>query len=114
MTLFRLSCFLTAIAIGLNALGHHALTTILTPNKLAIFETASHYLLLGGLWLMILKRPTTTLPKRPIQLLLLGLVLFCGSLFLYLLLPVKGLMLITPLGGILLMMAFVVLGIKTK
>lgn len=47
MSLFRLSSFLTAIAIGLNALGYHSLTQLLTSSQLSIFKTGSRYLLLA-------------------------------------------------------------------
>lgn len=112
--IFRISCIITAIAIGLNALGAHALSNSLTPNQLSIFETASRYLLMGGMWLMILKKPDRNLPKSSIYLILLGLTVFCGSLFLYLLFSAKIIMIATPFGGIMLMLGFILLGINKK
>jgi uncharacterized membrane protein YgdD (TMEM256/DUF423 family) len=114
MTIFRISCFLTAISIGLNALGYHALSHTLSTSQLAIFETASRYLLFGSLWLLALSRPQEALSRRPIYVIMAGLFLFCGSLFLYLVIPVKGLMMVTPVGGVLMMGGFVFLGVRER
>ena len=78
-----------------------------------MFETASQYLLFGGLWLLSLTR-TPKLPKYALALLITGIALFCGSLLIYLILPIKALMLLTPIGGLTLIAAFVYLGLNAN
>jgi len=108
--LFRFGLLLTGIAIALNAVGYHALQPHLDAKQLSMYETASRYSLFGGLWFLVLGSAQTQflLSKKGLILIQTGLTLFCGSLFLYLLYPLKFLMFITPIGGLCLIIGFVV------
>lgn len=92
-----------AIGIGMGAFGAHGLRPLLEARSLEVYETAVFYLLtmaLGLLWMAD--------KKIAARLLLAGILLFSGSLFLLSTaslhpLPVRWLGPITPLGGLLLM-----------
>jgi uncharacterized membrane protein YgdD (TMEM256/DUF423 family) len=111
ITMLRFGFLITAMAIALNAFGYHMLRSVLSPKELSMFETASRYFLFGGLWVMIigLAQFHITLSEKGVRFVILGLCLFCGSLFLYLLFHVKLLMFITPIGGLLMMIGFILL-----
>jgi uncharacterized membrane protein YgdD (TMEM256/DUF423 family) len=112
--LFRTGLLLTAIAIALNAFGHHSLKPVLTAAQLSMFETASTYLLWGSAWMLILALGFAqfNLPKVSVYSILLGLFLFSGSLLAYLIYPLPLLMALTPFGGLLMMSGFIVCATK--
>ena len=113
---FRLGLLLTSLAIALNAMGYHALQPRLTVQQLSLFETASRYSILGGIWLMILGLASSqmALSKKGTNLIAIGLLLFCGSLFAYIVFPIKALMILTPLGGASMIIGFLLCALKKK
>lgn len=110
---FKLASFLTALGIAAHAFGHHSLKSSLEPSQMAIFETASRYLLFAGIWFLALLRPTT-LPETPLRIIFLGLILFSGSLLTYLVVKAPLLMMLTPIGGVLMISGFILLGLTSK
>lgn len=109
-----MACFLMALAIGMGAFGHHVLAHSVPPSRIVLFETASRYLMFGGIWLLVLTKPAGPLPQRPIQVILSGVLLFSGALLAYLALPIKVFMLLVPVGGVTMMAGFVMLGLQTR
>jgi uncharacterized membrane protein YgdD (TMEM256/DUF423 family) len=93
-----------AVAVALGAFGSHALKTRLAPDMLAIYQTAVqyHFWLALGLFALALLMLQWDAPALTLAgwLLLAGLVLFCGSLYLLALTGAHWLGAITPLGGI--------------
>lgn len=102
--------FLTAgallggLGVALGAFGAHALDKVLDAYLLKVYETAVLYqflhafaLLAAGLWLKL------DGPPRPLRLAgwswLAGVVLFSGSLYVFVLSGVHWLAIVTPLGG---------------
>ncbi len=114
--MFKNGCMLTGIAVGLQAFGHHLLKRYLMETQLSLFSTATTYLLWGGLWLMVLGLAEAhyEIPTGPLRLLLIGLTLFCGSLYLYACLSYRVLIFITPLGGASIILSFLWLGTGLK
>ncbi len=112
--LFRFGLLLTSVSIALNAMGYHALQHRLEIKPLAMFETASRYSVWGGMWFMILGLALThiSLSKKGLLFIQLGLLLFCGSLFLYVFWPFKPLMILTPLGGLCMIVGFAWCGLQ--
>ena len=105
----------TGIAIG--ALGAHALESVLSPEHLNSVETAVRYQLFHALVLLTLALSAHTDQfKRSILLFIIGTLMFSGSIYLLILfkyfdLPSLVLVPITPLGGLLLIMAWLSLGL---
>jgi uncharacterized membrane protein YgdD (TMEM256/DUF423 family) len=94
-----------AFAVALGALGAHGLKRILTPEWLAIYQTAVHYHMIHALGLLCIgilaQRYSTTLwLKGAGYCLLAGIILFSGSLYALSLSELRFLGAITPIGGI--------------
>lgn len=103
-----------ALAVALGAFGAHALKARLAPELLAHWGTATQYLALHALALLatglLMERQP---PRRPLalagQAFLLGTTLFSGSLFLRVLLDMPSWGMVTPLGGALLILGWLLL-----
>lgn len=108
-----------AITVMLGALGAHALKSMLQPNQLTSFETAVRYQffhLLALLFTGLMSFHHTKVSfKWVIRLFSVGIVLFSGSIYLIIYfqyhlidLP-RGLVILTPLGGISLTAGWIVM-----
>lgn len=103
---FLVSAALSGIlAVGLGAFGAHALRARLDAYAMGVFETAVQYhfyhtLALLAVGLLALNFPGTTLLRSSGWLFLLGLLVFCGSLYLLSFTGIRWLGAITPLGGL--------------
>lgn len=93
------------LAVALGAFGAHGLKHYLSPEKLAIFHTATQYqmyhaLALLGVGVLIRLSPATKTLKISGLAFILGTVLFCGSLYALALGAPTVTGIITPFGGI--------------
>ena len=104
-----------AIAVGLGAFGAHGLRAVLTPEMLAVFETGVRYQMYHALALVALGLAGSArlgrLAKVAGGLFVMGSVGFSGSLYLLTLAETKGIGLVTPLGGVMLLAGWLVLAI---
>ena len=104
-----------AIAVGLGAFGAHGLRAVLTPDMLAVFETGVRYQMYHALALVALGLAGSARLGRLANvaggLFVVGSVGFSGSLYLLTLAGTKGIGLVTPLGGVLLLVGWLVLAI---
>lgn len=101
--------------VALGAFAAHALRTRLPENLLGAFQTGVHYQLLHtfaliGVALLLLRWPQNTLFKVAGGLFVLGMVLFSGSLYL-LALAGLGVGIVTPVGGLCLLAAWLCFGL---
>lgn len=110
-----------AAAIILGALAAHALKEKLPEYNLQIFETAVKYQVYGCLGLIIfgiLSIQLSVTLKLPAMLLRFGIIIFSGTLYFLALRPLLGIDgmnwvgAITPLGGIAMITAWILLGIE--
>jgi len=102
------------VAVILGAFGAHALKEKLTPEAMQSFETAVRYQFLHVLLLLFVNtyKEFTAKQKNNISVfIIIGLVLFSGSIYtIYLLnIPAKSIWFITPLGGVLLIIGWSIL-----
>ena len=105
------------IAIILGAFGAHALKKILSIEQLATFETGVRYQMYHALFLLfigLIKNMPQKAKKAIYFLVLFGVILFSGSIYLLAtnnLTPFdfKIIGFVTPIGGLLLIMAWMVL-----
>lgn len=107
---------LMLLAVALGAFGAHALKPLLSADMLAIWHTAVLYQMmhaLGGIACGIL------MPRNPQQstkialaggFMLVGIVVFSGSLYLLALTGLRWLGAITPIGGVAFLAAWGMLG----
>ena len=95
----------------LGAFGAHALKASSSPKMLDIFETGVRYQMYHGLGLLALAWAIDRWPEKGLRqsarLLLAGVVLFSGSLYLLVLTEARWLGAITPIGGVALIAGWV-------
>jgi len=103
---FALGSALAALGVALGAFGAHTLKTRIAPEMLAVFETGVRYQMYHALGLLALAWAMTRWPERRLAtsawMLLIGTLIFSGSLEILAVTGVRWLGAITPLGGVLL------------
>lgn len=113
------------IAIILGAFGAHALKKVLTPEQLMSFETGVRYQMYHAFFLFFLATQNDIVEKTKktiYTLVLLGVLFFSGSIYLLSTMGITGINFksigfITPIGGLLLIVAWGLLGfsiLKTR
>ncbi len=106
------------LGIILGAMGAHLLKEVLAPKDLMTFETGVRYMIYNGLGLLILGLSGHEIPglKWITRLIIWGIILFSGSVFLLSIQSLLGVSLkflgpVTPLGGVLMIAGW---GLLTK
>ena len=105
---WKWGAILGALGVLLGACGAHGLEKIASPEGLDRWDTAAQYQLIHALALLGVAAP----PGRPQwagRLFVVGVLLFSGSLYLYVLTGVSRLGMITPLGGLSLIAGWIAL-----
>ncbi|MGX9133086.1 DUF423 domain-containing protein [Rummeliibacillus sp. JY-2-4R] len=104
------------LSVAFGAFGAHALKNILTDSYAAVWETAVHYQMFHALGLIVigilmskgLIGPTPLLSRAGI-LMFIGILLFSGSLYVLAITQIKILGAITPIGGVLFLISWVLI-----
>jgi uncharacterized membrane protein YgdD (TMEM256/DUF423 family) len=95
---------LIALATVLGAFGAHALKAQLSPDKLAVYETAVRYHFIHALGLLVIGVLLRWLDGKLLRwsaaLVLVGIILFSGSLYLLTFGASRLVGVATPLGGL--------------
>jgi len=109
-----LSTISAFLAVAFGAFGAHGLKAILSPDMLAIYKTAVNYQMWHALGLGIIALLThinssSRLLHYAGWLMFAGIVLFSGSLYILSLSGLKWLGMITPLGGVCFLAAWLLL-----
>lgn len=102
----QLAAILGMLAVGIGAFGAHGLEPTLEANgRTETFETAVKYhfyhalaILALAIWLQV--QPQHTFLKSVMGLLVLGILIFSGSLYVLSLTSINWLGAITPIGGV--------------
>jgi uncharacterized membrane protein YgdD (TMEM256/DUF423 family) len=102
----------------IGAFGAHALKPLISLKMMAVFNTAVQYQMFHAFGLLIVGLLLQTIVSTDIQtkrfrlvgnLFLVGIVIFCGSLYLLAITSVKILGAITPFGGLAFILGWLVL-----
>jgi len=104
---------MTGVVLG--AFGAHALRSRLTPEMLAVYQTAVQYqfwhaLALVGVGLLLFHLPAAATLRWSGVLFAAGILLFSGSLYLLAITGMRALGVITPIGGAMWIVAWALLG----
>ena len=117
--LISIAALLAFLAVGLGAFGAHTLNELLTTEKLNSFETGVRYQFYHSLALLIIGLNANKLNATALigRLMLIGIVFFSFSIYLLSLQELIGINLsilgpITPIGGLLLMISWLILIFK--
>jgi uncharacterized membrane protein YgdD (TMEM256/DUF423 family) len=111
---FVLGAGFAFLAVTFGAFGSHSLKAILAPDMLAVFETGVRYQMYHALALLVVGWTVHQYPQASFHvagwLFVAGILLFSGSLYVLVLSGVRWLGAITPLGGVLFLVGWGVLG----
>ncbi len=119
------AAFLGMTAIILGAFGAHALKKVLTPEQLLSFETGVRYQMYHAFFLFFIATQNNLVEKTKktiYTLVVLGVLFFSGSIYLLSTMEITGINFksigfTTPIGGLLLIIAWGILGfsiVKTR
>lgn len=102
-----------ALAILFGAFGSHALKEKLSVQSFEIYDIATRYLMFHALGLFLIALIGFQLPKETLEvpaiMMIGGTSIFSGSLYLIAMLEYKKLGMITPIGGFLLIVSWLLL-----
>ena len=104
-----LAGFLGVTGVAAGAFGAHALGASVMPERLAVWETAAQYHLIHAVVLLVLATRTTgagASERWVVAGFTLGVLLFSFSLYALVLTDVSRFAMITPVGGLLLMLSW--------
>ncbi|BCX87940.1 hypothetical protein MIN45_P0307 [Methylomarinovum tepidoasis] len=106
--LLGLAAGLAGVAVMLGAFGAHGLQARVSEHFLSVWQTAVRYQMWHALGLGLIAVAEPELPglRWSVRLMLLGIVVFCGTLYLLVLSGWRWLGMITPLGGLALIAAW--------
>ncbi len=115
--LLGLGCLMIATTIALGAMGAHTLEGSISPRYLEVWKTASLYFALNGLGLLAIARIAPTIKGLHIKLIILGSFIFSVSLWILALNEIlspalRKLGAITPVGGVLMIVGWTLIGIN--
>ena len=115
-TFIILASFLAALSVALGAFGAHALRRRLPEERLDTFETAARYQMVHALALLVIGLSGAGFVQTDLALvagwlLVAGIALFSGSLYLLVLSGNRRWGAITPLGGLCFIAGWICLGI---
>jgi uncharacterized membrane protein YgdD (TMEM256/DUF423 family) len=106
---------LAALAVAAGAFGAHALTARLPPERLATWETAARYHMYGALSIVLVALAFTRLPSALLSaagwMLVLGTLIFGGTVYALALGGPRWLGAITPLGGLALIVGWLLVAL---
>lgn len=100
-----------ALVVLLGAFGAHGLKARLTTEMLAVYQTGVHYHLFHALGLLAVGLVAMQLPASAYLrwsgwLMLIGIILFSGSLYVFSVSGLRWLGMVTPFGGLAFMAAW--------
>jgi len=100
----KIAALSSLISVALGAFAAHGLESVLSDQRMEVFQTAVKYQMFHSLALLaIISLQDDLLQLRwkilSLRCLLLGIVLFCGSLYLLVMTNISAFGMITPIGG---------------
>jgi uncharacterized membrane protein YgdD (TMEM256/DUF423 family) len=112
-----IGAILLAISVAIGAFGAHGLKSLLLENnRLETFDTANKYQFYHAFAIILCGILANQYPEKNFKLIshlfLLGIIIFSGSLYILCLSNINWLGAITPLGGVLFIIAWVLLGYR--
>ena len=113
----NIASLFAALAILLGAFGSHALKEKLSAQSLEVYDIATRYLMFHALGIFLIALLGFQLPKEsfemPAIMMIVGTSIFSGSVYLISILNFKKLGMVTPIGGLLLIVSWLLLAYNT-
>ncbi|MDC0572502.1 DUF423 domain-containing protein [Luminiphilus sp.] len=106
---------LGATGVAAGAFGAHALDDLVTAERLSVWETAAYYHLIHSAVVLVLAlQQHQALWRWPIMGFVIGVCLFSFSLYLLVLTGISTLAMITPIGGLLLIISWLGVAFRAR
>lgn len=107
-----------ALAVGLGAFGAHSLKEMLTDEMLDIFETGVKYHFYHAIGLLVIAFVAQLIPDSSLLqwsgwLMLAGIFIFSGSLYILSISGIRWMGAITPIGGLCFIVAWILLALAS-
>lgn len=109
---------LMTLSIIMGAMGAHALENVLDESMLKSYQTGVNYIIYQGLAFLVLSFLSKDISKLPVILMKIGITCFSGSIFALVFFKhigievPKAIVFVTPLGGTLLIVGWLILLIR--
>jgi len=107
---------LSATGVALGAFGSHSLKAKINPEQLIVYDIATRYLMYHALGILALGILAYNVPdsavKIPGVIMLIGIFLFSGSLYLITLKGLTNIGIITPFGGMAFIASWILLAVN--
>ena len=101
------------IAVAAGAFAAHGLKNNLSPESLSVFKTAANYQMMHALGLILIGILSIIAPHKTHDLagwfMLIGIIIFSGSLYILALSGIKWLGMVTPIGGLCFLIAWLII-----
>ena len=101
------------IAVAAGAFAAHGLKNSITPDSLSVFKTAANYQMMHALGLILIGLLSTINPHKTYNIagwfMFTGIIIFSGSLYILSLSGIRWLGMITPVGGLCFLIAWLIL-----
>lgn len=111
------AAFFLALAVAIGAFGAHGLKNLVDADKLVTFETGVRYHFYHGFALLFVGLLQQLFPSINLRgvfcSFLVGTLLFSFNCYIYVLTGIKTFAMIVPIGGVLFIVGWVLLGIKS-
>ena len=118
MKFIRIGAFLCAVSVILGAFGAHGIKGTISTEMFEVYQTSNQYffmhsiaIILYGLFCQATKREVKIWPGF---LFMVGIFLFSGSLYLIVFTGVRAFGMITPLGGLSFILAWIGFGAHAR
>ena len=114
-TFLALGAVFAALGVAAGAFGAHGLKGRLSPDMLAVFETAARYQMYHALGLLAVAWAASRWPQPAVTIagwcMVAGILVFSGSLYVLSVTGIRWLGAITPLGGLAFMAGWLALAL---
>lgn len=104
-----ISAVLGALGVTFGAFGAHGLKTVLTQELLETYKTGVFYHIIHSVVLLTLSLNTKYKLKFPFYFIFIGVILFSFSLYVYTLTSITYFAMITPIGGLSLVIGWIMI-----
>ncbi len=107
-----------SLAVGLGAFGAHGLKEMLTDEMLDIFETGVKYHFYHAIGLLVIGLVAQVMPNSSLLqwsgwLMVAGIIIFSGSLYILSISGIRWMGAITPIGGLCFIVAWILLALAS-
>lgn len=104
-----ISAVMGFLGVALGAFGAHSLKPFIDPDKLDVYKTGTHYQMIHAAVMLAIALSDKTIYLKAEKFFFAGIILFSFSLYLYSITSITAIAMVTPFGGVLFLIGWVVM-----